>query len=79
MAHSQRLEAEVKTMRIKVEQLEEALTSALASSDKIDIFRSSSPSLPNASEDMEDIYESMGSFSIRSYRSEERRVGKECA
>jgi hypothetical protein len=68
MAHAQRLEVEVKMMRSKVKQLEEALASARASGgrDETDIFSPSSPPMPGAFEDVEEVAESIGSFSIGS-------------
>ena len=68
MAHAQRLEVEVKMMRSKVKQLEEALTTAKAhaSRDETDIFNPSSPPMPGAFEDVEEVAESIGSFSIGS-------------
>lgn len=68
MAHAQRLEVEVKMMRSKVKQLEEALTNARASGsrDDTDIFSPSSPTMPGAFEDLEEVAESIGSFSIGS-------------
>lgn len=68
MAHAQRLEVEVKVMRSKVKQLEEALASARASGgrDETDIFSPSSPPMPGAFEDVEEVAESIGSFSIGS-------------
>ena len=68
MAHAQRLEVEVKMMRSKVKQLEDALTSARAigSRDDTDIFSPSSPPMPGAFEDFEEVAESIGSFSIGS-------------
>jgi len=68
MAHAQRLEVEVKVMRTKVKQLEEALTTARASAsrDETDIFNPSSPPMPGAYEDLEDVAECIGSFSIGS-------------
>lgn len=68
MAHAQRLEVEVKVMRSKVKQLEDALASARAngSRDETDIFSPSSPPMPGAFEDVEDVAESIGSFSIGS-------------
>lgn len=68
MAHAQRLEVEVKMMRSKVKQLEEALTAARAngSRDDTDIFSPSSPPMPGAFEDVEEVAESIGSFSIGS-------------
>ena len=68
MAHAQRLEVEVKMMRSKVKQLEEALTTARASGsrDDTDFFSPSSPPMPGAFEDFEEVAESIGSFSIGS-------------
>lgn len=68
MAHAQRLEVEVKMMRSKVKQLEEALATARASGsrDDTDIFSPSSPSMPGAFEDVEEVAETIGSFSIGS-------------
>lgn len=68
MAHAQRLEVEVKMMRSKVKQLEEALATARASGsrDETDIFSPSSPPMPGAFEDVEEVAESIGSFSIGS-------------
>ena len=68
MAHAQRLEVEVKMMRSKVKQLEEALATARASGsrDDTDIFSPSSPPMPGAFEDVEEVSESIGSFSIGS-------------
>ena len=68
MAHAQRLEVEVKMMRSKVKQLEEALSSARAngSLDEADLFSPSSPSMPGAFEDVDEVRESIGSFSIGS-------------
>jgi len=68
MAHAQRLEVEVKMMRSKVKQLEEALANARASGsrDDTDIFSPSSPPMPGAFEDVEEVAESIGSFSIGS-------------
>ncbi|KAF9644982.1 hypothetical protein BDM02DRAFT_3102051, partial [Thelephora ganbajun] len=68
MAHAQRLEVEVKMMKSKVKQLEEALASARASGsrDETDIFSPSSPPMPGAFEDVEEVAESIGSFSIGS-------------
>lgn len=53
-------------MKSKVKQLEEALSSARASScrDETDIFSPSSPPMPGAFEDVEEVTESIGSFSI---------------
>ena len=63
--HTQRLEVEVKMMKSKVKQLEEALSEAQASGSRggTDIF---SPSLttPGAFEDVEEAAESIGSFSV---------------
>jgi len=68
MAHAQRLEVEVKMMRSKVKQLEDALASARASGgrDETDFFNPSSPPMPGAFEDVEEVAESIGSFSIGS-------------
>ena len=68
MAHAQRLEVEVKMMKSKVKQLEEALINARASGsrDETDIFSPSSPTMPGAFEDVEEVAESIGSFSIGS-------------
>ena len=68
MAHAQRLEVEVKMMKSKVKQLEDALASARTSGsrDETDIFSPSSPPMPGAFEDVEEVAESIGSFSIGS-------------
>ena len=68
MAHAQRLEVEVKVMRSKVKQLEEALATARVNGarDETDIFSPSSPPMPGAFEDVEEVAESIGSFSIGS-------------
>lgn len=68
MAHAQRLEVEVKLMRSKVKQLEEALATARVNGarDETDIFSPSSPPMPGAFEDVEEVAESIGSFSIGS-------------
>lgn len=68
MAHAQRLEVEVKMLRSKNKQLEEAFANARASGsrDETDIFSPSSPTMPGAFEDVEEVAESIGSFSIGS-------------
>ena len=72
MAHAQRLEVEVKMMRSKVRQLEEALINVRTSGgrDETVIFSPSSPTMPSAFEDVEEAAESIGSFSIGPYGAE---------
>ena len=65
MAHTQRLEVEVKIMKSKVKQLEDALASERASGSR-DIFSSSPLSMPGAFGDVEEVAESTGSLSIGS-------------
>jgi len=66
MTRIQQLEAEVEVMRINAKQLEEALAIAQASSsqDRTNIFNPSSSSMLCVFEDVEDVAESIGSFSI---------------
>lgn len=68
MAHAQRLEAEVKMMRSRVKLLEEALSHARASGsrDKTNNLGPPSPIMPGAFRDVEEVVESIGSFSIGS-------------
>ena len=67
IAHAQRLEVEIKTMRSKVKQLEDALAIVEASGNRAetDIFGPSPSPIPGASEDIE-VTESISSFSVDS-------------
>lgn len=67
MVHAQRLEVEIKTMRSKVKQLEDALAIAEASGSRAetDIFSPSPSPIPGTSEDIE-VTEPISSFSADS-------------